>query len=85
VAFLFLFLFLPGQKWEFFTKWTAHTWLDGTIEELRALRLTDLQAAGHRQWHTGRAFTRAATTNWRAQLESASSKFWILSTSMISR
>jgi hypothetical protein len=55
-------LFLPGQKWEFFTKWTTHTWLDDAIEKLRALRLTDLQAAeegsiaaGHRQWHTGRA------------------------------
>jgi hypothetical protein len=36
--------------------------LNDTIEELRALRLTDLQAAkewsiaaGHRQWNTGRA------------------------------
>lgn len=57
VAFLLLF-FLPGQNGFQVT----HTWLDDTIEELRALRLTDLQAAeegsiaaGHRQWHTGRA------------------------------
>jgi hypothetical protein len=61
-SFYFFFCFCPAKNGNFFTKWTGHTWLDDTIEELRALRLTDLQAAeegsiaaGHRQWHTGRA------------------------------